>query len=81
MSNFLDNPSVADPINQTDMLFKWAYEMNDTQFKYRCTCKRGYHAHGNGGDADTNRVEIRSSHCPLYQGDVRISITEETVRR
>ena len=63
-----------------DVLFKWAYEMDDTQFKYRCSCKKGYHTHGNGGDADTNRVEIRSSHCPLYQGDVRISIKDDTFR-
>ena len=84
MSNFQDNPSVGNPNNKIDgeneTPLKWAYEMDKTQFKYRCPCKKGYHAHGNGGDPDTNRVEHRSSHCAMYGGDVRIAITEETPR-
>jgi len=84
MSNFQDNPSVGNPNNKFDgeneTPLKWAYEMDKTQFKYRCPCKKGYHAHGNGGDPDTNRVEHRSSHCAMYGGDVRIAITEETPR-
>ena len=52
MSNFQDNPSVGNPNNKIDgeneTPFKWAYEMDKTQFKYRCPCKKGYHAHGNG---------------------------------
>ena len=40
-----------------------AYEMTDTQFKYKCSCKKGFHCHGNGGDPYTNRIEYRSSHC------------------
>ena len=73
MSNFQDNPSVGGSVNKIDgeneTPFKWAYEMDKTQFKYRCLCKKGYHAHGNGGDPHTNRVEYRSSHCPVYRGD------------
>ena len=52
MSNFQDNPSVGNPNNKIDgeneTPLKWAYEMDKTQFKYRCPCKKGYHAHGNG---------------------------------
>ena len=52
MSNFQDNPSVGNPNNKFDgeneTPLKWAYEMDKTQFKYRCPCKKGYHAHGNG---------------------------------
>ena len=40
--------------------------------------KKGFHAHGNGGDPHTNRVEHRSSHCAMYGGDVRVATTEET---
>ena len=84
MSNFQDNPSVGGSVNKFDgeneTPFKWAYEMDKTQFKYRCPCKKGYHAHGNGGDPHTNRVEYRSSHCREYGGDIRIAITEETPR-
>ena len=71
MSNFQDNPSVGGSVNKIDgeneTPFKWAYEMDKTQFKYR-------------GDPHTNRVEYRSSHCPVYSGDIRIAITEETPR-
>ena len=58
-----------------------AFEMDDTQFKYRCSCKKGFHAHGNGGDPFANRVEHRSSHCPNFKGDVRIFITDHTTRK
>ncbi len=48
MSNFQDNPSVGNPNNkiegENETPFKWAYEMDKTQFKYRCPCKKGYHA-------------------------------------
>ena len=57
MSNFQDNPSVGNPNNKIDgeneTPLKWAYEMDKTQFKYRCPCKKGYHAHGNGGESAT----------------------------
>ena len=47
MSNFQDNPSVGNPNNKIDgeneTPLKWAYEMDKTQFKYRCPCKKGYH--------------------------------------
>ena len=76
MSNFQDNPGVGHPNNKFDgeneTPFKWAYEMDKTQFKYRCPCKKGYHAHGNGGDPHTNRVEHRSSHCAMYSGEKRV---------
>ena len=36
-----------------------AYEMTDTQFKYKCSCKKGFHCHGNGGDPFSNRIEYR----------------------
>jgi predicted SprT family Zn-dependent metalloprotease len=58
-----------------------AYEMNDTQFKYKCKCKKGYHAHGNGGDPHSNRVEYRSSHCPHIKSEVAVHITDETARK
>ena len=45
MSNFQDNPSVGNPNNKIDgeneTPLKWAYEMDKTQFKYRCPCKKG----------------------------------------
>ena len=82
MSNFQDNPSVGNPNNKIDgeneTPLKWAYEMDKTQFKYRCPCKQGYHAHGNGGDPDTNRVVHSSSHCAIYGVYVRTAITEAT---
>ena len=56
-----------------------AYEMTDTQFKYRCLCKKGFHCHGNGGDPLTNRVEYRSSHC--QSEDLEIHIDDRTVRK
>ena len=66
-----------------------AYEMTDTQFKYRCLCKKGFHCHGNGGDPFTNRVEYRSSHCvapstderPSHSEDLEIHIDDRTVRK
>jgi predicted SprT family Zn-dependent metalloprotease len=58
-----------------------AYEMNDSQFKYRCKCKKGYHSHGNCGDPETNRVEYRSSHCPHIKTEVAVHITDETARK
>ena len=58
MSNFQDNPSVGGSVNKFDgeneTPFKWAYEMDKTQIKNRCLCKKGYHAHGNGGDPGEN---------------------------
>ena len=55
--------------------------MTDTWFRYKCACRKGYHTHGNGGEALTNRVEHRSSHCPAYQGAVTIVIDDDTVRK
>ena len=59
-----------------------AYEMTDTQFRYRCSCKRGYHWHGNGGDPHKNRREFRSSHCETSKDDreLCIHIDERTTR-
>ena len=50
-------------IEDLDFIVVHAYEMTDTQFKYKCSCKNGFHCHGNGGDPFTNRIEYRSSHC------------------
>ena len=68
-----------------------AYEMTDTVFKYKCSCKKGFHIHGNGGDPFTNRVEHRSSHClrstqqPNERAsqsiDLEIMIDDRTVRK
>lgn len=55
--------------------------MTDTRFRYRCTCRKGYHTHGNGGDPLSNRIEHRSSHCPAYTGPVTIVIDEDTERK
>ena len=57
-----------------------AYEMTDTQFRYRCSCKRGYHWHGNGGDPFKNRREFRSSHCSKDDRELCIHIDERTTR-
>lgn len=56
-----------------------ATEMNRVQFKYTCSCKKGYHWHGNGGDWASNRVEKRGGHCSRAR-DVRIHITDQTRR-
>ena len=68
-----------------------AYEMTDTTFKYKCSCKKGFHIHGNGGDPFTNRIEYRSSHClrspqqPNERSsqsiDLEIVIDDRTVRK
>ena len=69
MSNFQDNPSVGNPNNKIDgeneTPLKWAYEMDKTQFKYRCPCKKGYHAHGNGGDPTPHTPLGRQSRYAL----------------
>ena len=38
------------PIPDLNFVAVNAFEMTDTQFKYRCSCKKGFHVHGNGGD-------------------------------
>jgi hypothetical protein len=68
-----------------------AYEMTDTVFKYKCSCKKGFHIHGNGGDPFHNRIEYRSSHClrspqqPNERSsqsiDLEIVIDDRTVRK
>ena len=68
-----------------------AYEMTDTAFKYKCSCKKGFHIHGNGGDPFHNRIEYRSSHClrspqqPNERSsqsiDLEIVIDDRTVRK
>ena len=58
-----------------------AYEMTDTQFKYKCSCKHRRHTHGNSGDPFKNRREFRTSHCPQDDRDLCIHITDKTVRR
>jgi len=60
-----------------------AYEMTDTQFKYKCSCKKGFHCHGNGGDPFSNRIEYRSSHCERAPQsiDLEIRIDDRTVRK
>ena len=44
MSNFQDNPSVGGSPNKfnekNETPFKWAYEMDKTQFKYRVPARR-----------------------------------------
>ena len=45
--------------------------------------RRLTHTHGNGSDdhADlSNRIEFRSTHCPVVREDVYIHITDETRR-
>eukprot|EP01048_Picozoa_sp_COSAG05_P015355 COSAG05_NODE_1844_length_3977_cov_2.730015_1_plen_73_part_00 len=55
--------------------------MTNTQVSYLCPCCSKRHWHGNGGDHTANRVECRGSHCKATPGDVRIHITEQTVRQ
>ena len=65
-----------------------ACEMNNKQFKYRCSfgCSQKYHVHGNCGDYETNRVEHRISHChaskaPTVSAMIAVHITKNTVRK
>lgn len=37
------------------------------------------HYHGSCGDL-TNRIEYRTSHCVIYPHNVRIHITDETIK-
>ena len=74
-------PLVVEVVELVPEIDVQAFEMTDTTFKYRCKCKKGFHIHGNGGDPFTNRVEHRSSHCPEFEGDVRIHITDNTMRK
>ena len=69
------------PLDAVPEIEVQAFEMTDTTFKYRCKCKKGFHLHGNGGDPHTNRVEHRSSHCPEFEGEVNIHITNNTMRK
>ena len=69
-----------------DFVLVHAYEMTDTTFKYKCSCKKGFHIHGNGGDPFTNRIEYRSSHSIAQQSspqsiDLEIMIDDRTVRK
>ena len=66
-----------------DFVLVHAYEMTDTQFKYKCPCKKGFHCHGNGGDPFTNRIEYRSSHClrSSQSIDLEILIDDRTTRK
>jgi len=66
-----------------DFVLVHAYEMTDTTFKYKCSCKKGFHIHGNGGDPFTNRIEYRSSHClrSPQQVDLDIVIDDRTTRK
>ena len=58
-----------------------AFEITETLFKYMCIhCERGYHSHGSAGDV-SNRVEERVSHCPQCPGELRIHITDATIRK
>ena len=57
-----------------------AVEITETVFKYTCNCKRGFHSHGSAGDV-SNRVEERVSHCPQCPGELRIHITDATIRK
>jgi predicted SprT family Zn-dependent metalloprotease len=58
-----------------------AFEMSDTQFKYKCACRLKFHRHGNGGDPLTNRQEYRSGHCLAQPGELCIHITDKTIRK
>ena len=66
-----------------DFVLVHAYEMTNTQFKYKCPCKKGFHCHGNGGDPFTNRIEYRSSHClrSSQSIDLEILIDDRTTRK
>ena len=66
-----------------DFLVVHACEMTDTQFKYKCSCKKGFHCHGNGDDPFTNRTEYRTSHClkSSQSIDLEILIDDRTVRK
>ena len=77
----LPGPLVVDVVELVPEIDVQACEMTDTTFKYRCKCKKGFHIHGNGGDPFTNRVEHRSSHCPDFDGEVNIHITDNTKRK
>ena len=70
-------------IEDLDFVVVHAYEMTDTQFKYKCLCKKGFHCHGNGGDPFTNRIEYRSSHClrSSQSIDLEILIDDRTTRK
>ena len=86
MTHIKDIHSVTYNGSDLDFVAVTAFEMDDTQFKYRCSCKKGYHVHGNGGDPFTNRVEYRSSHCAVLRelGQPRhseIHITDQTERK
>ena len=74
-------PLVVDVVEMVPEIDVQAFVMTDTVFKYRCNCKKGFHIHGNGGDPFTNRVESRSSHCPEFDGEVDIHITNNTIRK
>ena len=74
-------PLVVDVVELVPEIDVQAFEMTDTTFKYRCKCKKGFHLHGNGGDPFSNRVESRSSHCPEFDGEVNIHITDNTTRK
>ena len=53
--------------------------INKMHFAYKCDqCKKKFHIHGSSDDYVTNRVEIRSTHCPKFKGDIMIKITPET---
>ena len=71
-----------------DFVIVHEYEMTDKQFKYKCSCKKGYHNHGNGGDPFSNRIEYRSSHCIAQPNerssqsiDLEIHIDDSTLRK
>lgn len=38
-----------------------------------------FHRHGSGGELN-NRTEFRSSHCLYYNGEIKIHITDDTIR-
>eukprot|EP01044_Picomonas_judraskeda_P001854 COSAG03_NODE_119_length_12315_cov_126.503847_5_plen_89_part_00 len=84
MTTLNDIDAVTYHGSDLDFVMVDAFEMTDTQFKYRCFCTKGYHVHGNGGDPFTNRVEYRSSHCPSRNQQskhLEIHITDRTERK
>jgi len=57
------------------------------RIKYVCPCcnnakwkiKKYYHYHGNDNNNE-NRIEERGSHCGRMRGDLRLHITDKTIR-
>ena len=80
------------PVNLNTFKATW---VNKHQFGYTCpycwtrvnkngkprkNAKNLEHIHGNDLRSYDNRIEARSSHCPIIKGEIDIHITDETKR-